>query len=72
MKTLIKTIRLFFCLKTPEKELPLDTSEVKVNRRKGIIWINNKRIYTDPNGRKVCEQLLTKAEIKKIKEMNLI
>ena len=72
MKTLIKTIRLFFCLKTPEKELPIDTSQVKVSRRKGVIWINRKRIYTDPNGRKVCEQLLTKEEMQKIKEMNLI
>ena len=72
MKTLIKSARLFFCLKTPEKELPIDTSKVKVNRRKGLIWINSKRIYTDPNGRKVCEQLLNKEEKLKLKEMNLI
>jgi len=72
MKTIIRLILLFFCVRAKEKELPIDTSKVKVTRRKELLWINSKRIYTDPNGRKICEHHLEEDELQKIKEINLI
>ena len=72
MKTIIRLILLFFCVRAKEKELPIDTSKVKVTRRKGLLWINSKRIYTDQNGRKICEHHLEEDELQKIKEINLI
>ena len=72
MKTIIRLILLFFCVRAKEKELPIDTSKVKVTRRKKLPWINSKRIYTDQNGRKIREQHLEEDELQKIKEINLI
>ena len=72
MKTIIRLILLFFCVRAKEKELPIDTSKVKVTRRKELLWINGKRIYTDPNGLRICEHYLEKNELQKIKEINLI
>lgn len=72
MKTILRALRLFFCFNIKKHEEPIDTSGVKVSRRKGLIWINGKRIYKDQYGRKVCEQLVTKKELQKLKEMNLI